>query len=63
VPGINLLPDNPEMENSFGFLAQTPLRPQTRYTMTLTGSINGVPFHQVWKFTTGGAAPAASATA
>ncbi len=63
VPGISLLPDNPEMENSFGFLAQTPLHPQTRYTMTLAGSINGVPFHQVWKFTTGGTAPAASATA
>jgi len=57
VAGINLLPDNPEMENSFAFLANAPLRAQSRYTMTLVGTINGVPFHQGWHFTTGGTTP------
>jgi tetratricopeptide (TPR) repeat protein len=56
VPGIQLLPDNPEMENSFGFLANAPLVRQTQYTMALNGTINGVPFHQTWRFTTAGTA-------
>lgn len=63
VAGISLLPDNPEMENSFGFLATAPLSAQTRYTMTLRGTINGVPFHQSWRFRTGGVAATQSVTA
>jgi tetratricopeptide (TPR) repeat protein len=54
VAGIHLLPDNPEMENSFGFLANTPLAALTQYTMALSGTINGVPFQKSWRFTTAG---------
>jgi tetratricopeptide (TPR) repeat protein len=56
LPGIGLTPDNPEMENSFAFMASSPLQPGATYTMDLSGTINGVPFHKVWSFTTAGAA-------
>ncbi len=53
-PGFAQLPDNPEMENSFAFLAKEPLQPRTTYTMEVSYTINGVPSQRVWHFRTGG---------
>jgi len=63
VAGISLTPDNPEMENSFAFLASAPLHAQTQYTMTVAGTINGASFSRTWRFRTGGTAPSQPATA
>jgi len=64
LPGISLMPGDPgntTTENSFAFLANTPLQPGTTYSMDLTGTINGVAFHRTWHFTTRlAASPSAS---
>jgi uncharacterized protein YkwD len=52
LPGVSLMPNSPDIENSFAFLANTPLQPGTSYTMDLSGTINGAPFHKTWPFTT-----------
>jgi tetratricopeptide (TPR) repeat protein len=58
LPGAVLKPDNPEMENSFAFVALSPLGEGATYTMELRGTINGVGFQRTWHFTT--RAPAVS---
>ena len=58
LPGAVLKPDNPEMENSFAFMALSPLAEGATYSMELRGSINGVAFQRTWHFTT--RSPAAS---
>ena len=58
LPGAILKPDNPEMENSFAFMALSPLDQGATYTMDLRGLISGVAFHRTWHFTT--RAPAVS---
>lgn len=59
--GITLQPSS-ETENSFAFLANTPLQPATRYTADLTYTLNGIAGHKIWQFTTAaGAAPSPSA--
>lgn len=55
VAGISLMP-GPETENSFAFLANTPLQPSAVYSMELGGTINGLAFHRLWRFTTQAAA-------
>lgn len=57
LPGVSLMPSN-ETENSFAFLANTPLQPGTTYGMDLTGTVNGFAFHKTWHFTTAAAAGA-----
>lgn len=61
LPGVSLMPGDPSTtstENSFAYLANTPLQPGTTYTMDLTGTINGFAFHRTWHFTTAlGASP------
>jgi hypothetical protein len=55
LPGVSLTPGDPSTtttENSFAYLANTPLQPGTTYTMDLTGTVNGVPFHKNWHFAT-----------
>jgi tetratricopeptide (TPR) repeat protein len=52
LPGAVLKPDNPEMENSFAFMALSPLAEGATYSMELRGSINGVAFQRSWHFTT-----------
>jgi uncharacterized protein YkwD/Tfp pilus assembly protein PilF len=56
LPGYQLPPSN-ETENSFAFLANSPLKPGTTYTAELSGSVNGAAFRELWRFTTR-AAPA-----
>ncbi len=55
LPGISLTPSG-ETENSFAFLANTPLQPSTTYRVELSGTVNGVAFHQTWRFATVAAA-------
>ncbi|GAC1482292.1 MAG: hypothetical protein PVSMB9_07990 [Candidatus Dormibacteria bacterium] len=55
LPGISLMPGDPATtttENSFAFLANSPLQPGTTYSMVLNGTINGLAFHRSWSFTT-----------
>ncbi len=55
LPGVSLMPGDPsttKTENSFAYLANTPLQPGTTYVMDLTGTINGFAFHRTWHFTT-----------
>ena len=47
-----LLPNQPDMENSFAYMANVPLKPGTTYTADLTYTLNGRAGHIVWKFTT-----------
>lgn len=54
LPGFALLPDNPDMENSFAFLAKEPLLPNTTYAMEVSYTLNGVSSQRVWHFRTGG---------
>ena len=57
LPGISLQPGT-ETENSFAFLANSPLQPATTYTVDLTYTLNGVAGHATWHFTTAlGASP------
>ena len=51
LPGVSLQPGN-ETENSFAYLANVPLKPGTTYTADLTYTLNGIPGHKIWKFTT-----------
>ena len=64
LPGVSLTPGDPSTtttENSFAFLANSPLQPGTTYSMDLAGTINGVAFHRSWHFTTQlAASPSAS---
>jgi tetratricopeptide (TPR) repeat protein len=61
LPGVSLQPGS-ETENSFAFLANTPLQPSTTYTCDLTYTLNGVAGHKTWHFTTSAsAAPSPSA--
>ena len=55
--GIQLTPSN-ETENSFAFMANTPLQPATTYSVDLTYTSNGVAGHQAWQFTTAAGVPA-----
>ena len=59
LPGVTLLPNQPDMENSFAYMANVPLKPGTTYTADLTYTLNGKAGHIVWKFTT---VPGASPT-
>jgi Tfp pilus assembly protein PilF len=52
LPGVTLLPSQADMENSFAFLANVPLKAGTTYTADLTYTLNGRAGHAVWKFTT-----------
>ena len=54
LPGSVLRPSDKDMENSFAFMASTPLNPGTTYSMELSGTINGAAFHRLWRFTTAG---------
>ena len=57
LPGTTLQPSD-ETENSFAYLANSPLQPGTTYTADLSYSINGVAGHMTWRFTTAiGASP------
>jgi uncharacterized protein YkwD/Tfp pilus assembly protein PilF len=58
LPGISLQPGT-ETENSFAFMANTPLEPGTTYSVELSYTLNGVPGKAAWRFTTT-AAPSAS---
>jgi hypothetical protein len=49
--GISLQPGN-ETENSFAFLANTPLQPGTTYTAELTYTLNGRAGVRTWHFST-----------
>ena len=51
LPGISLQPSN-ETENSFAFLANTPLQAGTTYTAELTYILNGVAGRKLWHFST-----------
>ena len=58
LPGVTLLPNQPDMENSFAYMANVPLKPGTTYTADLTYTLNGKAGHTVWRFTTvAGASP------
>ena len=60
LPGVTLLPNQPDMENSFAYMANVPLKPGTTYTADLSYTLNGRAGHIVWKFTTVlGASPTA----
>ena len=52
LPGVTLRPSDPDMENSFAYLANVPLKAGTTYTADLTYTVNGRAGHTVWKFTT-----------
>ncbi|MDQ6882687.1 MAG: CAP domain-containing protein [Candidatus Dormibacteraeota bacterium] len=55
IAGVSLMPGDPATtttENSFAFLANSPLQPGTTYSMAITGTTNGVAFSRSWKFTT-----------
>jgi len=41
-------------ENSASLLPVVPLHGGTRYTATITATVNGVPSNRTWRFTTGG---------
>jgi tetratricopeptide (TPR) repeat protein len=51
LPGVTLQPNN-DTENSFAFLANTPLQAGTTYSADLTYTINGISGHKSWQFTT-----------
>ncbi len=51
LPGISLQPTG-ETENSFAFLANTPLQAGTTYSAELTYTLNGVAGHKLWHFST-----------
>jgi tetratricopeptide (TPR) repeat protein len=55
LPGISLPPSG-ETENSFAFLANTPLQPGATYSADLTYTLNGVAGRKTWRFTTAAAA-------
>jgi Tfp pilus assembly protein PilF len=55
LPGVTLPPSS-ETENSFAYLANAPLKPGTTYSCDLTYTLNGVPGHKVWQFTTAASA-------
>ena len=55
LPGISLPPSG-ETENSFAFLANTPLQPAATYSADLTYTLNGVTGRKTWRFTTAAAA-------
>jgi tetratricopeptide (TPR) repeat protein len=55
LPGISLPPSG-ETENSFAFLANTPLQPGATYSADLTYTLNGVAGHKTWRFTTAASA-------
>ena len=57
IEGISLAPGN-ETENSFAFMANTPLKPATTYSADLSYTANGVAGHKVWQFTTAAGTPA-----
>jgi tetratricopeptide (TPR) repeat protein len=58
LPGTTLLPSQADMENSFAYLGNVPLKAGTTYTADLTYTLNGTAGHTVWKFTTAlGASP------
>ena len=57
IEGISLPPGN-ETENSFAFMANTPLKPATTYSADLSYTANGVAGHKVWQFTTAAGTPA-----
>ena len=55
LPGISLQPGNPATtttENSFAFMANTPLQPGTTYSVVLSYTANGVAGQKSWQFTT-----------
>ncbi len=52
LPGVTLQPNAPDMENSFAYLANAPLKPGTIYTADLTYTLNGFAGHKTWQFTT-----------
>ena len=52
LPGISLPPNSPDIENSFAFLANVPLKAGTTYTADLSYTLNGVAGHKSWRFTT-----------
>jgi len=51
LPGVSLQPES-ETENSFAFLANTPLQPGTTYSAQLSYTLNGIAGRQTWQFTT-----------
>ena len=57
IEGISLPPGN-ETENSFAFMANTPLKPATTYSADLSYTVSGVAGHKVWQFTTAAGTPA-----
>ena len=60
LPGVTLLPNQPDMENSFAYMANVPLKSGSTYTADLTYTLNGKAGHTIWKFTTVlGASPTA----
>lgn len=61
LPGISLQPSN-ETENSFAFMANSPLKPGARYSADLTYTVNGIAGHKSWQFTTAPAARPAPST-
>jgi len=52
LPGVTLLPNQPDMENSFAYMANVPLKSGSTYTADLTYTLNGKAGHTIWKFTT-----------
>ena len=46
LPGVTLQPTSADIENSFAYLANVPLKAGTTYTL------NGVAGHKTWRFTT-----------
>ena len=56
VPGTGFI-----ARNTFIVAATAPLKPGTAYSVTIGGTLDGVPFEHTWSFTTKGTAPAAAA--
>ena len=52
LPGTTLQPNAPDVENSFAYLGNVPLKPGTTYTADLTYTLNGIPGHRSWQFMT-----------
>ncbi|HYM49124.1 MAG TPA: CAP domain-containing protein [Candidatus Limnocylindrales bacterium] len=63
LPGYVLRPKDPDMENSFAFMALTPLKANTTYSMELSGTQNGIAFHKLWSFHTAAAGTGVTAQA
>ena len=59
LPGIALQPSG-DTENSYAFLASTPLKPGTTYSAELTYTLNGISGRKTWHFTTVAAASASA---